>query len=143
MTDLQAALGLHQLPRVAASAAQRRRVWERYDEAFADLPVTRPPPVEAGAVHARHLYPVLVEDRLGKRRDQVLDELIQHRVGTGVHDTALHLHRYYRERWGYTLGDFPHAEHIGDRTLSLPLSARLSDGDVDDVIAAVRKVCGG
>lgn len=143
MTDLQAALGLHQLPRVAAGAAQRRRVWERYDEAFADLPVTRPAPVEAGAVHARHLYTVLVEDRLGKRRDQVLDELIQHRVGTGVHYTALHLHRYYRERWGYTRGDFPHAEHIGDRTLSLPLSARLSDGDVDDVIAAVRKVCGG
>jgi dTDP-4-amino-4,6-dideoxygalactose transaminase len=143
MTDIQAALGLHQLPRVGAGAARRRAIWERYDEAFAGLPLVRPAPVEAGAVHARHLYTILVEDRLGKSRDRVLDELIAMRIGTGVHYTALHLHRYYRERWGYKRGDFPAAEHIGDRTLSLPLSAGLTDADVGDVIAAVRAVCGG
>ena len=72
----------------------------------------------------------------------MLDELIALRIGTGVHYTALHLHRYYRERWAYARGDFPNAEHIGDRTLSLPLSPRLTDADVGDVIAAVRSVCG-
>jgi dTDP-4-amino-4,6-dideoxygalactose transaminase len=143
MTDLQAALGLHQLPRVVAGAARRRAIWERYDEAFAGLPLTRPAPVEAGAVHARHLYTILVEDGLGKSRDRVLDELIALRIGTGVHYTALHLHPYYRERWGYAAGAFPHAERIGGRTLSLPMSVKLSDADVGDVIAAVRKVCGG
>ena len=142
MTDLQAALGLHQLPRVAAGAARRREIWERYDEALAGLPVVRPAPVEVDTIHARHLYTVLVDDRLGKSRDQVLDELIALRIGTGVHYTALHLHRYYRERWGYQRGDFPNAEYVGDRTLSLPLSPGLADADVNDVIAAVRTVCG-
>ena len=142
MTDLQAALGLHQLPRVAAGAARRREIWERYDEALAGLPVVRPAPVEGDTIHARHLYTILVDDRLGKSRDRVLDELIALRIGTGVHYTALHLHRYYRERWGYQRGDFPSAEHIGDRTLSLPLSPTLTDADVGDVIAAVRAVCG-
>lgn len=98
MTDLQAALGLHQLPRVAAGAARRREIWERYDEALAGLPVVRPAPVEGDTIHARHLYTILVDDRLGKSRDRVLDEPIALRIGTGVHYTALHLHRYYRER---------------------------------------------
>ena len=142
MTDLQAALGLHQLPRLAAGAERRRQIWERYDDAFKGLPVVRPAAVEAGAVHARHLYTILVDDRLGKTRDRVLDELIALRIGTGVHYTALHLHRYYRERWAYAPGDFPNAEYIGDRTLSLPLSPGLTDADVGDVIAAVRSVCG-
>jgi dTDP-4-amino-4,6-dideoxygalactose transaminase len=57
-------------------------------------------------------------------------------IGTGIHYRALHLHRYYREAFGYTRGDLPHAEWISDRTLSLPLSPKLSDEDVDDVIFA-------
>jgi dTDP-4-amino-4,6-dideoxygalactose transaminase len=64
-------------------------------------------------------------------------------IGTGVHYTALHLHPYYRETLGHGPGAFPNAEHIGDRTLSLPLSPKLTDRDVDDVIAAVRQVVAG
>jgi len=143
LTDLQAALGIHQLARIGQGQWRRREIWERYDQALADLPVTRPAPVERDVVHARHLYTILVhpEDG-GKARDEVLNELIRLKIGTGVHYTALHLHSYYRERFGYRLGDFPNAEHIGDRTLSLPLSAGLTDGDVADVIEAVRTVCG-
>jgi dTDP-4-amino-4,6-dideoxygalactose transaminase len=98
--------------------------------------------VEADTVHARHLYTVLVDpEALGKARDQVLGELIAQQIGTGVHYTALHLHPYYRETFGYQRGDYPNAEYIGDRTLSLPLSAKLTDADVADVIDAVRTVC--
>jgi len=74
---------------VAAGAARRREIWERYDEALAGLPVVRPAPVEGDTIHARHLYTTLVDDRLGKSRDRVLDELIALRIGTGVHYTCI------------------------------------------------------
>jgi dTDP-4-amino-4,6-dideoxygalactose transaminase len=144
MTDLQAALGIHQLGRLEANAVRRAAIWARYDEAFASLPVERPAPVESHTVHGRHLYTILVDpERTAKSRDRVLDELVRLRIGTGVHYTALHLHPYYRETLGHGPGDFPNAERIGDRTLSLPLSPGLSDRDVEDVISAVRQVVAG
>jgi dTDP-4-amino-4,6-dideoxygalactose transaminase len=144
MTDLQAALGLHQLARIEPNAQRRAQIWARYDEAFEHLPVTRPAPVESGTVHGRHLYTILLKTKaIGKTRDQVLNELTRWNIGVGVHYTALHLHPYYRETFGHQPGDFPNAESIGARTLSLPFSAKLSDEDVTDVIAAVREVCVG
>jgi dTDP-4-amino-4,6-dideoxygalactose transaminase len=144
MTDLQAALGIHQLGRLQANAVRREAIWARYDEAFASLPVERPAPTEPDTVHGRHLYTILVDpERTAMSRDRVLDELVRLHIGTGVHYTALHLHPYYRETFGHKPGDFPNAEHIGDRTLSLPLSPKLSDRDVEDVIAAVRQVVTG
>lgn len=141
MTDIQAALGLHQLGRIARNAERRKAIWACYDEAFSGLPVVRPAPVEADAVHARHLYTLLVKTEIiGKTRDEVVNELIRFNIGTGVHYTALHLHPYYQETFGHKRGDFPNAEYIGERTLSLPLSPKLSDSDVEDVIAAVRRV---
>lgn len=144
MTDLQAALGIHQIGRIEANAVRRAAIWARYDEAFASLPIELPAPVEADTVHGRHLYTILVDpERAAKSRDRVLDELVRLNIGTGVHYTALHLHPYYRETFGYKPGDYPNAERIGDRTLSLPLSPKLTDADVEDVIAAVRQVVTG
>ena len=144
MTDLQAALGLHQLARIGRNAARRQAIWARYDQAFETLPVVRPAPVEPGTVHGRHLYTILLKtEAIGKSRDEVLNELIRRNVGTGVHYTAVHLHHYYRQTFGFKPGDFPNAEWIGARTLSLPFSAKLSDQDVEDVIAAVNEVCVG
>jgi dTDP-4-amino-4,6-dideoxygalactose transaminase len=144
MTDIQAALGIHQLPRVAENAKRRRDIWALYDNAFRDLPVIRPAPVQEHTVHARHLYTLLVgTDELGKTRDQVMNELIRLNIGTGVHYTALHLHPYYRQTFDHKRGDFPNAEFIGDRTLSLPFSGKLTDEDVSDVVNAVRTVCRG
>src|SRR5437764_741099 len=133
MTDLQAALGLHQLARIGRNAARRQAIWARYDQAFETLPVVRPAPVEPGTVHGRHLYTILLKtEAIGKSRDEVLNELIRRNVGTGVHYTAVHLHHYYRQTFGFKPGDFPNAEWIGARTLSLPFSAKLSDQDVED-----------
>ena len=144
MTDIQAALGIHQLARVAEGAKRRDEIWARYDEAFADVPVVRPARVDEGTVHARHLYTILVKTEVtGKSRDQTLNELIRLNIGTGVHYTALHLHPYYRETFGHKPGDFPNAEFIGERTLSLPLSTKLSDDDVAAVIEAVTHVVSG
>ena len=144
MTDIQASLGIHQLPRLEPQLQRREEIWRRYDEAFASFPITCPAPAEPNTRHARHLYTILVEqDRCGKTRDQVMRELHERRVGTGVHYTALHLHPYYRERFGYREGQFPNTERIGRSTLSLPLSAKLTDEDANDVIAAVHDVLQG
>jgi dTDP-4-amino-4,6-dideoxygalactose transaminase len=139
MMDLQAALGLHQLDRLEANLRRRQEIWTRYDQAFADLPLFLPWPEEDGTRHARHLYTLLLDiERLSGGRDDVQAALHQQRIGTGVHYRALHLHRYYRETYGYVPGDLPNAEWISERTLSLPLSPKLTDEDVEDVICAVR-----
>lgn len=141
MMDLQAAIGIHQLARVEENLLRREALWARYREAFADLPLSVAPEPEPGDRHARHLFTILIDtERLGATRDQLLQALHAEGIGTGVHYRALHLHRYYRERFGYREGDYPNAEWIGERTLSLPFSTRLSDRDAADVIAAVRKV---
>jgi dTDP-4-amino-4,6-dideoxygalactose transaminase len=143
MTDIQAALGLHQIGRLDEHLRRRNEIWQQYDKAFADLPVRTPAPAEPETIHARHLYTLRVLPEARKGRDQVLQELHELGVGTGVHYTALHLHAYYQEVLGYRAGMFPNAEAIGVSTLSLPLSAKLTDEEVDRVIAAVRIVLGG
>jgi len=142
MTDLQAALGIHQLARLEANLAVRERHWRRYDEAFADHPfLASPAPADPRDRHARHLYTVLLDtDRAGMSRNEFIVRLKAENIGTGIHFTALHLHSYYAKTFGFTRGQFPAAEFIGERTVSLPLSAKLSDEDVEDVIAAVRRV---
>ena len=142
LTDLAASLGLAQLPRLAEWLERRNAVWARYDAAFADLPVTRPAPAEPDTVPARHLYPLLVDDDARVTRDGFLEEMQRRRIGTGVHYRALHVHPYYRDRWGYKPDDFPNAHAIGERTVSLPLSPKLDDSDVDRVIRAVHEIVG-
>jgi dTDP-4-amino-4,6-dideoxygalactose transaminase len=141
MTDMQAALGIHQMPRIDEYWKRRQEIWRRYDEAFAGLPFITPALPAANTRHGYHLYTILVDpERSGKTRDQVLEELTARNIGTGVHYLALHLQPYYRQLLGHNAGDFPNAEFIGDRTLSLPLSAKLTDEDVADVIEAVHAV---
>lgn len=137
MTDMQASLAIHQMPRIQKNWERRAELWKRYDAAFAGLPCLLPAPAEKDTRHGYHLYTPLVDiDRLGKSRDHVLNELTRLRIGTGVHYLALHTQPYYAKTYGYKRGDFPNAEFISDRTLSLPLSPKLSDQDADDVIAA-------
>jgi dTDP-4-amino-4,6-dideoxygalactose transaminase len=141
MTDMAAAMGIHQLPRVERYWKKREALWKRYDEAFADLPCFLPPPAEKNTRHAYHLYTPLIDvEKLGKTRDQVLNELTKLNIGTGVHYIACHLQPYYRKVLGCKPGDFPNAEFISERTLSIPLSAKLTDEDADDVISAFRSV---
>ncbi len=141
MTDVQAALGIHQLQRLESSWERRDQIWEHYQQCFSDLPVRRPAADLEDVRHARHLYTVLIgEAECGKSRDAIMDALHQRKIGTGVHYTALHLHPYYRHRFAFTEGMFPRAEAVGHCTLSLPLSAKLSDEDVEDVVNALRSV---
>ena len=141
LTDVQAAIGIHQLARVDRNLERREEIWQRYDEAFAELPLRIPPPAEPDTTHARHLYTFLVDlDRLAATRDGVLDALQAENIGCGVHFVGVHLHDYYRKAFDLSPEDFPNATFISERTISIPLSPKLTDQDVDDVIAAVRKV---
>jgi dTDP-4-amino-4,6-dideoxygalactose transaminase len=143
MMDLQAALGLHQLARLERSHARRAEIWSRYDEAFADLPCRLPMQPAPNTRHAYHLYTLVIDvGALGKSRDDVLAELTEAKIGVGVHYLALHRQPFYRQLLGHDTGDFPNAEHISDRILSIPLSAKLTDSDVGDVVEAVREAVG-
>jgi dTDP-4-amino-4,6-dideoxygalactose transaminase len=137
MTDLQGALGMHQIPQLDTWIDTRAEIWERYDELLRDLPVETPAVAEEGTRHARHLYQILVEPDCGRTRDQVLDAMTQQWIGVGVHYRAVHEHEYYRERFGFGADDFPVAADISARTLSLPLSPKLTPEDQDDVVAAL------
>jgi dTDP-4-amino-4,6-dideoxygalactose transaminase len=144
MMDIQASLGIHQLARAYQNLEIRDRLWAHYDGVFADVPeVTTPlatlPP---DSRHGRHLYTILLDlDRLTINRNRFIDLMKAENIGTGIHFTALHLHKYYREAFGFREGDFPNAEWIGERTVSLPMGPNLTTADIDDVAEAVRKIC--
>jgi len=140
MTDIQAAIGLHQLARLDARHTRRTAIWEAYDEGLAGLPLVRPEAAAPGTVHARHLYTVLVDEAAtGISRDDLQARLTARGISTSVHFRALHLHPYYRDRFNLRRGMFPHAEAISDQTLSLPLSAAMTGSAVDRVIEALHE----
>jgi dTDP-4-amino-4,6-dideoxygalactose transaminase len=143
MTDLQAALGIHQLAALEERLVRREQIARQYNAGLADLPLVRPARVTAGDRHARHLYTVLVEeDRCGQTRDALQMALYERGIATSVHFDVVHLQPYYRERFGFTRGMCPAAERIADTTLSLPFSAGMSDESVDIVIAALNELLG-
>ncbi|MBD3390602.1 MAG: aminotransferase class I/II-fold pyridoxal phosphate-dependent enzyme [Chitinivibrionales bacterium] len=141
MMDIQAAMGLVQMPDIEKNLERRKQIWRAYDDAFRELPLSTPAPEEPDTVHARHLYTVLLSlPDLKCTRDAFMDALTRENIGSGVHYVSVHLHPYYRERFGFAPDRFPRAADISQRTLSLPLSPKLGDGDVEDVIHAVTNV---
>lgn len=143
MMDLQASMGLHQLQRVDACWEKRAAVWKRYMEAFAGLPIGLPAPFEAGTRHACHLFTILVDgERAGVSRDEFLNRMTYHGIGVGVHYLSLPEHPYYQRTLGWKPEDCPNAMRIGRQTVSLPISAKLTERDCDDVIAGVMVALG-
>jgi dTDP-4-amino-4,6-dideoxygalactose transaminase len=138
MTDLQAALGLHQLRRVESNWRRREQIWRWYGESLRELPMDLPAEPEPDTRHAYHLYTVLIDQaRAGISRDDFLRAMTANGIGVGVHYLSVAEHPYYQQRFGWRPEDWPVAMGIGRRTVSLPLSAKLSDEDVTDVIRAV------
>jgi dTDP-4-amino-4,6-dideoxygalactose transaminase len=140
MTDVQAAVGLHQLPRLDRWIERRAQLWSRYDDMLAELPLQTPPPAEPHTRHARHLYQVLVDPSAALSRDELLDGLAARNIGAGVHYRGVHLHPYYRDKYGLSPGDLPVASSISERTLSLPLGPNVTEDDQDDVVQALAEL---
>lgn len=140
LTDIAAALGLHQLKRVQGFQAKREALAQRFDAALADLPLILPPrPVHAGDLHAWHLYVVRLKDDAGITRDQLIETLFADGIGVSVHYIPLHLHPYWKERYALQPESFPHSQNAYERMVSLPLYTRMTEADVDRVVASVRR----
>lgn len=140
MMDLQAAIGIHQLQRLESNWQRRREVWETYQQAFHDLPLLLPAEAPPGSRHAYHLYAVELTDDAGISRDSLLQEMTKRKIGVGVHYLAIPEHPFYQRRFGWSPDDFPNATRYGRRAISLPISAALTNKDIDDVITAVREI---
>ncbi|WP_114521147.1 DegT/DnrJ/EryC1/StrS family aminotransferase [Altererythrobacter sp. ZODW24] len=140
MTDIAAALGLHQLRRVPEFLDRRTELCARFDAAFADLPLILPASAPSGDQHSRHLYIVRTTDASPVDRDRLIAGLQDRNIGTSVHYTPLHSMSYWRESCGLEKADFPNSEAIGSSCVSLPLFMAMSNEEQDIVIAAVREI---
>jgi dTDP-4-amino-4,6-dideoxygalactose transaminase len=141
MTDIQAAIGLHQLRKLPQFQARRREIVRRYNEAFSQFEELQNPTERPEVEHAWHLYVLRLNvERLNVSRNQFIEELKARNIGTSVHFIPIHLHPYYRDKYGYKPDDFPVAYREYQRMVSLPLYPRMTDDDVDSVIEAVADV---
>jgi dTDP-4-amino-4,6-dideoxygalactose transaminase len=144
MMDIQAALGLHQLPALEGFIQRRTTLAQRYQARLADWPQwTRPGTPNYAQRHAWHLYtPLINPESAGMDRDAFMQGMKERNIGTGLHYRAVHLYPYYREQFGFKCGDFPIAETISDRIVSLPLFPGMRDADQDRVISAMANLFG-
>jgi len=141
MMDIQASIGIHQLKRLEKYHKKRKQIWDFYNKELGGLPIVLPNYKNVDIKHVMHLYTVLVDEKkCGTSRDKFMQELHLRGIGTGVHYNPVHLHKYYRDTYGYKIGDYPNAEYIGSRTVSLPLSAKLTMEDAKRVVSAIKNV---
>jgi dTDP-4-amino-4,6-dideoxygalactose transaminase len=141
MTDIQASIGLCQLEKLPSFQERRREIAAAYTDAFASEGALEVPVERADVLHAWHLYVLrLRPEALPLGRDQFVEELRARNIGTSVHFIPVHMHPFYRDKYGYQPDDFPVTYGNYQRFLSLPLGPELSDQDVADVIEAVLDV---
>jgi dTDP-4-amino-4,6-dideoxygalactose transaminase len=143
LSDIAAALGLQQLKKARAFQRQRQHIAAGYDAAFADLPVVLPPRAPAGETHAWHLYVLRLADGAPIGRDALVERLFDAGIGCSVHYIPLHLHPYWRDRYGLRAQDFPHSQRAYERGFSLPIYTRMGDAEVRRVVDAVRAALAG
>lgn len=141
LSDVSSALGLQQLTKLEMNLARRRQIAARYTDAFRKMPAIRTPAVASEVNPAWHLYPIRLQlDNASGSRDEIFQALRAENIGVNVHYIPVHLHPYYRDRFGYKGGEYPIAETAYESLLSLPMFHGMTNADVEDVIAAVRKV---
>jgi dTDP-4-amino-4,6-dideoxygalactose transaminase len=140
MTDVAAAIGIHQLRKVNRFQRRREELANRYDEAFSDLCVTLPAHAPAGDVHAWHLYVIRLNDDAPLSRDDFINEMAAAGIGTSVHFIPLHLHPYWRDTYHLQPEEFPVATKAFQHVVSLPLYTRMTDADQERVIHTARSI---
>ena len=142
MLDIQAAIGIHQLRKLDGFIEKRENFAKRYDNILKEIPeIITPGRVTYDCRHAWHLYIIKLRlEALRITRDEFIEELKKENIGTGIHFTAIHLHPFYANKFGFKRGDFPNAEYASDRIISLPLYPKMKDEDIDYVIEAIKKI---
>ncbi len=142
LTDIAAALGIHQLARLPGFLARRQHLAARYREHLAPLPLILPANAPPGEIHAWHLYVIRLRDDARLTRDEVIQGLSDRGIGTSVHYVPLHRHPYWRDRYQLRPEMFPHSDAAYRSMLSIPLFTAMSDSDQDRVIDALRELLG-
>lgn len=143
MTDIQAAIGLHQLRKLPSFHQRRREIAQQYNHAFATLKNILPPIEKGSTEHAWHLYVVRLNlETAPVDRDAFIEQLRARNIGSSVHFIPIHLHPYYQKKYGFAPDDFPIASREYRRIVSLPLHPRMTSADVNDVVEAVEETLG-
>jgi len=141
MMDIQAAIGIHQLKRVNRNHELRRLIWERYNNEFKNLPIGIPMEPAHDTCHGYHLYTLIIDEKkTGLSRDEFMNKIAGYNIGTGVHYLSIPEHPYYQQRFSWRPEDYPNAMKIGRQTVSIPLSPKLSNENIDHIIMAVKKI---
>jgi dTDP-4-amino-4,6-dideoxygalactose transaminase len=142
MMDLQASIGIHQLKNINSMWEKRKKVWDLYIENLNQLPILLPSSdVDKNSKHAYHLFTIQIDESLcGVSRDTFLTKMKDFNIGLGVHYRSIAEHSYYRTKYGWNPEKWPFAFNIGLKTVSLPISPRLKEEDVFDVIESIKLV---
>lgn len=141
LSDIQGAIGLHQLRKLPEFHSRRADIAQQYSRAFCEYEELKVPTSRAYVDHAWHLYVMQLDANLLEiSRDRFMQELKNRRIGASVHFTPVHLHPFYRDKYGFAAEDFPVALEKYQAIVSLPLYPSMTDGDVQDVIAAVSEI---
>jgi len=141
MMDIQAAIGIHQLKRIESYWFKRQQIWNNYLSAFEGTNLGLPSKVEENTRHAYHLFSIgIKQEKIGIFRDQFLEQMTKRNIGVGVHYLAIPEHPFYQKEFGWNSSEYPHAQLYGRETLSLPISPKLSNQDIDDVVSAVKDI---
>ena len=140
MTDISAAIGIHQLKKLPEFLKKREQLAYRYTSAFKNLPLVLPSPPKKGDTHSWHLYIVRLRDSLADKRNEIIEQLSARGIGTSVHYIPLHRQPYWRDRYGLTPEMFPKAESAYQSMISLPLYTAMTEQQQDKVIQALRDI---
>ncbi|HEX4135845.1 MAG TPA: DegT/DnrJ/EryC1/StrS aminotransferase family protein [Bryobacteraceae bacterium] len=141
MTDIQAAMGIAQLPKIGGFGIRRAEIAARYNKAFESVEALQIPACRSHIEHAWHVYALRLNlDYLKISRDEFIEELRSKNIAASVHFIPIHIHPYYRDNYGYKANDFPVAYSEYQRLVSLPIYPTMPDRDVDDVIEAVADI---
>ncbi len=144
LTDIASAIGIHQLRKADKFMKERKKIADYYGSRLKGVPGLALPSQKNGFLHSWHLYEIRVDSNVtGIHRNEVIEKLKENNIGSSVHYIPLHLHPYYREKYGLKKGDFPNAEKLYDQCLSLPIFPGLKKSELDRICVTLKKVLGG
>ena len=141
MMDLQSSLGIHQLKRVEKNLSKRLKIWHMYCNGLKNLNIGLPIKLSKNIKHGLHLFIIQIEKKkLGLSRDQFINEMHKKKIGIGIHYRSIPEHSIYRKTFGWKKQDYPVAKKVGEQTISLPLSAKLTKTDVNRIIKSIKRI---
>ncbi len=140
MTDISAAIGIHQLRKADRFQDRREALAREYDRCLRDLPVTLPPHAPNGSVHAWHLYVIRISNDAPVTRDEFIERMTAQNIGCSVHFIPLHIQPYWRDTYSLRPEQFPHSLTAYRQAVSLPLYTRMTSADQTRVVASVRSI---